>query len=643
MNFINSNIHAIKLLISLPIWWLIFKITETALLRSKQPIWLNLYSTQKFLFIISGIVLCYLLYFFLKKLKIDNNNILLAHIKLHNYRLYFVVSTILSIIPFLNNGVSIGEDLGGQIKSTLQWYDGKVSSPNLLLEPNQHNLSEDKVNWSLRPIGAALLPLPGMLLGFTIGSSVKIGIFCCMLTGGWCWLILFNRHKINNIYMCIVALLFGFSSGIAVTQYSTANVILYALTPMFIIWARSISNDYENSKQPVILHLKIFAFLFLLGSFALVKLSGLIVAGTIGAYLFFTVLLKLKNPKSYLFVLIFCLLGIFFWTPYLLLEKINLELTGITANDLYNANDSTIQEPLFGKFWGESTNGFWLFWSFLSSPGYALPIKGIAHGLRDLVMQFPTYVNLIHSYKINIHVFISGGLGIVLSLFLFQESLKSSKSINSDLKVLLFSFLIIPFVGLSILSTKYEWNYLLYHVHTYEYWIIFLLPVLINLSTKNISTKTIILFGITLALPLTTCIETCLNKCISTEHSFVSTTEDRRGLSGNRFSEAIEYVENNSTSQNDILFFLPVGDMADLTLRTKLRTMAKHFAGDNFPKSGIYKSEFSLNVFCVYDANLVSNESFQKALDLNFPQQVKRTMFRANKIIVEKLLLQSSN
>ena len=127
MNFINPNIHAIKLLISLPIWWLIFKITETALLRSKQPIWLNLYSTQKFLFIISGIVLCYLLYFFLKKLKIDNNNILLAHIKLHNYRLYFVVSTILSIIPFLNNGVSIGEDLGGQIKSTLQWYDGKVS------------------------------------------------------------------------------------------------------------------------------------------------------------------------------------------------------------------------------------------------------------------------------------------------------------------------------------------------------------------------------------------------------------------------------------------------------------------------------------------------------------------------------------
>ena len=412
---------------------------------------------------------------------------------------------------------------------------------------------------------------------------------------------------------------------------------------MFIIWGRSISNDYENAKRPVILHLKILAFLFLLGSFALVKLSGLIVAGTIGAYLFFSVLLKIEKPKSYLFVSIFCLLGIFFWTPYFLLEKINLELTGITANDLYMANDSTIQEPLFGKFWGESTNGFWLFWSLLSAPGYALPIKGIAHGLRDLVMQFPTYVNLIHSYNINIHVFISGGLGIVLSLFLFQESLKSSKLINSDLKILLFSFLIIPFVGLSILSTKYEWNYLLYHVHTYEYWIIFLLPVLINLSTKNISTKTIILFGITLALPLTTCIETCLNKCISTEHSFVSTTEDRRGLSGNRFSEAIEYVENNSTSQNDILFFLPVGDMADLTLRTKLRTMAKHFAGDNFPKSGIYKSEVSLNVFCVYDANLVSNESFQKALDLNFPQQVKRTMFRANKIIVEKLLLQSSN
>ena len=51
-----------------------------------------------------------------------------------------------------------------------------------------------------------------------------------------------------------------------------------------------------------------------------------------------------------------------------------------------------------------------------------------------------------------------------------------------------------------------------------------------------------------------------------------------------RFSQAIDYIENDSNNELDIIYFLPVGDMGDLVLRSKMRTIATHFSGDNFRK-----------------------------------------------------------
>ena len=50
---------------------------------------------------------------------------------------------------------------------------------------------------------------------------------------------------------------------------------------------------------------------------------------------------------------------------------------------------------------------------------------------------------------------------------------------------------------------------------------------------------------------------------------FISSTEKERGLSSSRFSQAIEYIENDSENDLDIIYFLPAGDMGDLSFKNQ--------------------------------------------------------------------------
>ena len=77
----------------------------------------------------------------------------------------------------------------------------------------------------------------------------------------------------------------GSFCGISFTNYATANVILYAITPFFILWVLRIQ-IYLFSITQFKLYSAIAFLLFSLGFFSWIKLSGIIVAGTIGAYLF---------------------------------------------------------------------------------------------------------------------------------------------------------------------------------------------------------------------------------------------------------------------------------------------------------------------------------------------------------------------
>ena len=81
---------------------------------------------------------------------------------------------------------------------------------------------------------------------------------------------------------------------------------------------------------------------------------------------FFIALSKDKKNKIKL-ILIIIFLGVGFWVPFFILESLNQHLSGITANHFYSGNNSDLQAPLFGKFWGNSTTGVLLIWSLISS------------------------------------------------------------------------------------------------------------------------------------------------------------------------------------------------------------------------------------------------------------------------------------
>ena len=64
----------------------------------------------------------------------------------------------------------MGEDIGSQVKSSLQWANGNVPAPNFVKQPNPNDLSSDREVWVLRPPGVSLLPIPGMIMGFSLGA-----------------------------------------------------------------------------------------------------------------------------------------------------------------------------------------------------------------------------------------------------------------------------------------------------------------------------------------------------------------------------------------------------------------------------------------------------------------------------------------
>ncbi len=622
----NSTERSIRFLFSLPGWWLLFKATEAGLLRSQEPKWLSLYSDKKLLLLILCLLASFSWLWFSRRVKVPQKAFWLWKRLSESPKVTFVALALLSSILYLGKGMSVGEDIGGQVKSSLQWYHGIVDHPNFLAQPKWTNLAEDQTKWNLRPPGASWLPLPGLLIGLSLGSSLRVGLFLCVLSGGFGWIKFCEKLKLSSSGLLLLAILIGLSAGPASSSYSSANIILFALVPWFIIWAMTIGllcapKNNRLSWQRLIIHCT--AFFALLGCFAWIKLSGLIVAGTIASLPLVSILLgKRKLSKNLRLVALYLLIGILFWIPFITLENTNQNLSGLTANELYSANDSDLQAPLFGKHFEKSTRSGWLAWSALGGPGYALPAKQISHGFRDLMIQFEQVNNWLDQNRINAHVMFAGLLAIgctILLLFVFKSSWSFT---DPKLRIAYACFLFLPFIGLGILSFKYGFNYLLYHAHTSEYHLIFTVPALLILSLPNVFSKisSQLFLGICLALPITTQIERLSSIPFQQIHHTGSPTEQARGFEAREFSNAIRIIEQDSKSHSDILLFLPAGDMGDLYLRTKLRTLAIHFAGDNLQKCGPCSSSDSITVYCAYSASLRENKSFQDALEKAFPQ-----------------------
>ena len=199
------------------------------------------------------------------------------------------------------------------------------------------------------------------------------------------------------------------------------------------------------------------------------------------------------------------------------------------------------------------------------------------------------------------------------------------------------TFYVIPFLGLAILSNLHGFNYSLYATHTIEYSVLLLLPIILVWESSLLSSLAYKAFvTLILALPVLNIVNlspTNMNE------GFISTTEKERGLSSSRFSQVIDYIENDSENNLDIIYFLTAGDMGDLVLRSKMRTLATHFAGGNFPQLAHFKSSKELNIYLAYDKELVEIPEFMQATSNKFQNALSEKTILKDGIFVRKIKL----
>jgi hypothetical protein len=613
-------------LISLPGWFCLFKVIELALLRSKNPEWLDLYSTPKVLAIIVGVITSFVwLKIFTPKLARRNitSGFQISADKISPYYLYFALCVFFRLLT-VGNDLRVGEDLGPQILSTTQWIEGKSAAPNFVVFPETSDLARDKQTWISRPPAAALIALPGMLFGLSLGNAIQCSLMILSIIGGTGWLLLSSYLGFGNWQRICLAALLATSFGITTISLGTASVITAALFPWAIIWAIKISMAILNPTTALRDFGRLSVFYLALGSIAWVKLSSLLTIAGIGTIPIVYIFLKNKSYfRSQKTFALLISMG-FFFVPYLLVNFSNQTLSNIKSSGIYSNQDFNSQSELWGDHFTESTQGPMLVLSLAAGPGYALPTKPILHGLRDLAQQSSSMRSFLYKSKVNLPMLIIGLFSLPLSALLFCTLTKFAPFMGTTSKSCYWSLGIIPFTGLAIMSYQFGFNYVLYPAYTTEFSIMFSMLAIkvIGFSTnRTLSFTSTAIFVVCLAFPLASNLEASCRVLFSdTRDQFASTYEKDNSLGNSIFSDAIDITLNDSDSAKDICLFLCAGNQGDFLLRTPMRNLSIHFAGDNLAIHEKFQTSSSLNVYCLVDPKLTNNQEFLQTMRHKFPE-----------------------
>jgi len=77
--------------------------------------------------------------------------------------------------------------------------------------------------------------------------------------------------------------------------------------------------------------------------------------------------------------------------------------------------------------------------------------------------------------------------------------------------------------------------------------------------------------------------------------------------------------------------------MGDLVLRSKMRTLATHFAGGNFPQLSHFKTSKEINVYAAYDEKLSEIPEFIEAISEKFENSLSEKTILKGGIFVHKI------
>ena len=616
---------------SLPGFWLLYESIELALLKSKNPEFFGLYSSDKVLAILilllmSSVSFRFLVPFlekFFSASSLQQRLMTISPIKL------FLLISVFCRLTLIQLPCEIGEDVAPQVLSGFQWTNGKSSSPNILVTPNPNDLSVDKSKWILRPPGASWIPLPGLLIGLSIGNSILIALFLLGLASGLGWLILAK-------YLCLTRQTLHFLAtflalGIAVSSHflTTAAVLTAATFPWFILWALKVGNLWKNSLNRIKTLWQSLLFFLLLGTLAFFKYSSLVMALAIAALPFFTFLVD-KRRITFRFAFFAIFGAILFLGSYFVINRINLELTGKNSNDLYTQQNYNLQDHLWGNNMIETTKGKMWIASLMAGTGYASPAQGLIHRFRDFLLQFENSTNWLAIRKINPRIFWCCILAIPISITLFLALWKIRFRTSYEIFLLYFSLFTIPFIGLSIISYYHGFNYIMYHAYTKEFAPIFLIFglsfVAITKTYKSRNYFRRIIVALFLALPVISTSKSYISTLKNSIYSSPpSTYETDQQLGNSIFSNSLQLVSKDSNSAKDICFFLCAGDQRDYGVRTPLRNLSLHFAKRGIAYFPSLNTKKPLTVYCLLDPSLCDDDLLIESLKEKFPNSAHFT------------------
>lgn len=620
-----------NLIASLPGFWCLFEALELSLLRSKTPTWFGLYSSPKTIAILLLLTTAFITFYFISPIissKLDKIALKQKLKSLSFYKAFFIL-VIFFRVTLLNVPCSVGEDVAKQVLTTRQWVEGESSSPNVLSSPQSKDLSATESNWILRPPGASWIPLPGLLLGFSLGHSIQISLFLLSVAFGAGWLKFAHVLALPRTSLQLLAFVLAVTASLGSLSLSTASAFTTATFPWLLIWSLHLSEQWNLPARNLKIHLLSILFFLTIGIHAFFKLSSLLTVSAIALIPFLFHIAKSKRIQT-----ITCgraIAGILlFILPYFLVNELNQNFTGISSDKLYSKQDYNAQHELWGTHFTESTQGGMLATSLIASTGYATPAQSFARGFRDLLMQFENFNSILHSHRINPRILGCCIFAIPFTLILFMGLWKIRSFVPNRQIILFFTLFIVPFIGFAAVSYHHGYNYLIYPSYTKEFAMIFLVFGLsyVVRSNKIIKHQFIgnLLVAFFIALPIISSTKVfCRTVKDSFFHSLPSEYEQQQNLGESKFSESLQRIENDSNSSFDICLFLCSGDHGDNILRTPMRSLTLHFAKGNLIHLPDFDTSRPLNLYCLVDPLLANDSAFVQSVLDKFPNSARTT------------------
>ena len=229
----------------------LWKATEWALLPSKEPIFLGLYSLNKSLAILIsasvGFKLCSpkTANFFFEKWAVKIPIPRLFKLSWWNPQRSFVCLWFILAVLSLFRAFSLGDDFSNLLVGLKQYQNGITEEINTVVSPRSVDMSSSDLSSGFwYPPGPLYLIQFVYLLGFALADATRLSVFLASFSAGLGTLKVLEELEINQRIRTFVAFIFCISIGNNFSGIASSDLFGLAILPWFFLLSLKISRSF---------------------------------------------------------------------------------------------------------------------------------------------------------------------------------------------------------------------------------------------------------------------------------------------------------------------------------------------------------------------------------------------------------------